>query len=135
MSREPFRPPGAISLEEAFPTLIRSEFVLWGVAEEFGWPQVEDAARLIRSGRPLSGTLSDELRSFLLQDIANQPESVWSGVLPGVEDDEYVDIWEYGGIYYVCSDEGCAGFFRTIHGAREYIATNWAGRVQAISPS
>jgi len=132
MLQEPFRPPGAISLEEALPTLIRSEYVLWGVAEEFGWPQATDAEHRISTGQPLSETLVDALRSFLLQDMANIPEGVWRGVLPGREGEEYVDIWEYGGLYYVCSDDGCAGFFRYIHGAHEYVATKWMGRVSAV---
>ena len=87
-------------------------------------------AQLLRSGT-LEDELGDQLHDFLIDELANKCEEVWSTVRVDQFDDDEEFEWPiavlcFERVYFVRSPEhDDAGYFLSLDAAREYVRKNW----------
>lgn len=112
------------NLVEVLPVLVGSKKLCDYLYEQF---KVEDASSMIAMMRQdkFIGEIGDELHDFLIDEIANESELIWEGVILGSEDEFSIGINGYHGIYYVWAVEyDDQGFFVNIDDAKDYIISN-----------
>ena len=89
------------------------------------------ALEMISRGE-LIGTAGDSVYDFLLEEIEDKAEYVWSGIIFSINDEDNPDtnypvgIREYCGVFFVCALEyDNVGYFLTRENALNYITCNW----------
>jgi hypothetical protein len=146
-----------VSLELAMPLLAESATVRERLQEQF--PGIADDIVSLMQWRDLDNPLGQEVHDFLLDEIGNTAEVVWTGLLLGVEyggydaddDDEEaeeedleaqedidadgdiypIEIRRYGGVYVVWAlESGEEGYFLSFTHAKDYIDWNWPEAIE-----
>lgn len=144
-----------VSLEQAMPLLAESAMVRERLSEQF--PGIADDIVSLMQRRDLDNPLGQEVHDFLLDEIENTAEVVWTGLLFGVEyggydaddDDEEaedleaqedidadgdiypIEIRRYGGVYVVWAlESGEEGYFLSFNHAKDYIDWNWPEAIE-----
>ena len=120
---------GAVTLEGTLSTLAQSKKVQERLSDEWDTEKLESILEMMRTGE-LEGALGDEIHDFFVDEIENEGQEAWRGLLRG-EDSCPVDIMKYEGVYFVRALEmDSVGYFLDIKDAQSYVTFNSAGEVQ-----
>ncbi|RLK51353.1 hypothetical protein DFR31_1289 [Alkalispirillum mobile] len=88
------------------------------------------AVNMIRCGE-LVGEVGDGVHDFFVDEIENEAEDVWAGmILAGEEDNPETNypvlIKEYCGVFFVSAlEHESAGYFLSLEDALGYVECNW----------
>lgn len=87
--------------------------------------QYEAALQLMRDGI-FEKDLGWAVHDLLSDAIHNDARIVWSGLIPGIEDDYPVRVNEYHGVFWVWAMEyDPIGYFASKETAINYVLSNW----------
>ena len=122
---------GATNLGGILMTLGSCDYVCERLIESLGPIEGAQAVEMLRKGE-LVGDIGDNAHDFIVDEIENQAEHVWTGCLYDPNDEENPDghcpisIREYCRVFFVDAVElDNAGYFLSREDAMNYIASNW----------
>jgi hypothetical protein len=122
---------GDFSLEEVLSILAESPRVANRLKEKFG-PKLSKSALLMLRRAKLTGDLGDTVYGFLLDEIPNNAEEVFTIYAWGSAAGAYsVSVVEYEGVFFVqAPDFDDVGYFTSKEDAKSYIHDRWGEAIK-----
>ncbi len=120
---------GTVTLDTALPVLVKSNKLQRILRKEFGSSKADMMISMMWKG-VFSGDVGNELHDFLVDQINNESEIKWKGLILGSEDNEGDDypvmIYGYHGIFRVWALEfDSVDFFLHFADAKTYVYREW----------
>jgi len=114
-----------VNLAEACKALAKEKLIQGFLKKEFGNKNYLNALEAMKSGK-LTGDIGSTVHDLLIDAIANQSTTVWSGLIHNVSDKWPVDVLEYHGVFWVKALESDPiGYFLDLDSAVSFARSNW----------
>ncbi|NBQ57496.1 MAG: hypothetical protein EBU32_03720 [Opitutaceae bacterium] len=114
-----------VNLAEACKALAKEKLIQGFLKKEFGNKNYLNALEAMKSGK-LTGDIGSTVHDLLIDTIANQSTTVWSGLIHNVSDKWPVDVLEYHGVFWVKALESDPiGYFLDLDSAVSFARSNW----------
>ncbi len=118
-------PRGAVPFEGTLANLSQSLRVMNRLRRQFTTEQVLEVMGMLMREK-LEGDLGEAAQDFLQDDMFNEAQVHWEGLVDAGHDHYPVHIKEYGGAFFVWAvDYEPHGFFLTFGAARDWVFRNW----------
>jgi hypothetical protein len=125
MEQPMFEGSNARDLAGAGATLAENEAVRKLLEQRFGKDRLGMTMELLRTGQLEEG-LGAEIHDLLSDEIVNEAETVWEGMLGDDPEGFSVRVMSWGGVFFVSTPEyDDVGYFFNVEDAVEYIEANW----------
>lgn len=112
-------------LDDACQILVRSKAVLALLKESFDAVEYDEVVGLMKAGK-LEGDLSGELENLLEDEIGNNSDEAWSGIIRQPHDDYGIGVYEYQGVFWVKAAEyDRVAYFLDKESAIAYAKSHW----------
>jgi hypothetical protein len=112
-------------LEECGPTLTASLVVRKLLLTALGPTEAEPALRMLAAAR-FDGDLGGRLHDLLTDEISNESDTAWSGLMGSKDEPFGVYVKRFEGVYFVHAIEyDPAGYFLSVQDAVNYVFSTW----------
>jgi len=137
--RKKFNSDGTVTLETALLVLVKSRKLRKILNQEFGLSKAKSMFSMMEKG-VFSGVAGADLHDFLIDNIVNESEELWRGlILTTANEDDHdhnypVGINYYHGVYYVwATDYDETGYFLKFEDAKRFIFSEWLDPIKEIN--
>lgn len=114
-----------VGLDAVCQVLVRSQAVLALLKDSFEAVEFDEVVGLMQVGK-LEGDLSGDLENLLEDEIGNNFDVVWSGIIRQPHDDYSIEVREYQGVFWVKAAEyDREAYFLDKDSAIAFAKSNW----------